>query len=301
MPNSWIQIKALFVDPSADLSAFVDAFRNFGIENTLETGDSLTGCLPNVKGSREVAEELSTVLAGIGASDVEVSVLEEENWEEVWRRFFKPRRIGKRFVVRPTWEEFHAEPGDVVLVLDPGQAFGTGDHATTRMCLELLETIELTNRTLYDIGCGSGILSVAASKLGAFVSACDIDPLSVEVTRENAARNEVEFEIRVEKALGVDSEEVQQDETLVRNPVAPVNPGPRSLQFDVVVSNIISATLIRMSRQVAALTARHGSWIVSGIIEQNWPDVLSAAESADFRLVSELHEDGWVAARFVRL
>jgi ribosomal protein L11 methyltransferase len=163
---SWIEVKAEF-ENGLDLSPFVDIFLEYGIENTLEEGSTLTGCLVSVEGSAERIGELAEALKEAGAVKVETRDLVEDNWEIAWRQFFKPRRIGKRFLVRPTWEEFESDPNDLVIVLDPGQAFGTGDHPTTRLCLELMEQPEVAGKRVIDIGCGSGILSIGACLLGA--------------------------------------------------------------------------------------------------------------------------------------
>jgi len=272
---TWIEVKAGF-QSGQDLSPFVDIFGDFGIENTLEEGPSLTGCLVNVDGSPERIEELTSALKNAGALFVESRDLVEENWELAWRQFFKPRRIGTRFVVRPTWEEFGSSPGDLVIVLDPGQAFGTGDHPTTRLCLELLESADITGKRVLDVGCGSGILSVGACLLGAIdVLAIDIDPIAVEVAKENRALNNVSFEAVVGEGVLV-----------------------YETKWDVVVSNIISATLIRLAADIRRLIVDNGRWIVSGVIVDNWPDVLRAAEAAGFFLVERKNEDGWVAASF---
>jgi ribosomal protein L11 methyltransferase len=273
---SWIEVRAQF-DPSVvDLSPFVEIFRDHGIENTLEDGAGLIGCVVAVEGSDSAVRELTAALQEAGAIDVQARDLPEENWDELWRRHFKPRRVGRRFVVRPTWEEFDLSPEDVEIVLDPGQAFGTGEHATTRMCLELIEDVDVAGKTVLDLGCGSGILSVALVKLGATVTAIDIDPLSIEVTRENAAVNGVAFEAIVGDGA------------------------PLTGRYDVVVSNIISATLIRLAPDVAGLLPSGGDWIISGVIVQNWADVRAAAERAEFALKDHREDEGWVAAHFVR-
>jgi len=272
---SWIEVKAEF-ENGLDLSPFVDIFLEYGIENTLEEGSTLTGCLVSVEGSAERIGELAEALKEAGAVKVETRDLVEDNWEIAWRQFFKPRRIGKRFLVRPTWEEFESDPNDLVIVLDPGQAFGTGDHPTTRLCLELMEQPEVAGKRVIDIGCGSGILSIGACLLGASeVLAIDIDPIAVEVAKENRDLNKVEFEAVVGEGVLVYDH-----------------------KWDVVVSNIISATLIRLARDVRGLIEEAGVWIISGVIVDNWPDVLEAAEKAGFKLTNRLEEDGWVAASF---
>ena len=301
---SWIQVKANFADDCADLSPFVDIFREFGIENTLEEGASLTGCLVSVEGAAQRSSDLADALRSAGACSVSVEPLEEQNWEIAWRQFFKPRRVGQRFVVVPTWENFDALEGDLILLLDPGQAFGTGDHPTTRMCLELMEDLELNGAHLADIGCGSGILAIAAAKLGAEVDAFDIDPIAVEVTKENMIRNGVTLTASCRDAFQDPPESlanVPQDETPLPKSEGSDAANEMDPKYDVVLSNIISATLRRISRQVAAAVKPGGAWIVSGIIESNWEAVLESAQHSGFDLIKETREDGWVAARFRRL
>lgn len=316
---SWIEVRAT-VPPADDLSPFVDIFREHGIENTQEElGPVLVGCFVDVEGVSERVAALSGALVAAGAIEVISHPLEEQNWDEVWKQFFKPRRVGKKFVVRPTWEEFESEAGDMVIVLDPGLAFGTGDHPTTRMCLELLEQADVAEKKVADVGCGSGILSIGAIMLGAaVVDAVDVDPESVEVSKENAELNGVDF--RVILGEGVRSlyeettdaatrvaaqEEWEQDEhPLAERKAASGVPtsGPVQIEpiYDVVLSNIISAVLIRIAGDVAQAVKPGGEWVVSGIIQGNWPDVLAAADKAGFELVEELEEGDWVAARFRR-
>ena len=228
-----------------------------------------------VEGSEAVVSKLVAALQQAGAADVTAEPLEEQDWDEVWRRHFKPRRIGKRFVIRPTWESFESGPTDLEIVLDPGQAFGTGDHPTTRLCLQLLdESLVNTDARVADVGCGSGILSIAAKKIGAeVVQGVDIEALSVEVARENAELNQVDC-----RFVEGDSISALQGD------------------FDLVLSNIISAILIVMAPAFRARLKDGGMWIASGIIEPNWPDVEAAAIRNGFEVAQVLKEDGWVAA-----
>ena len=273
---SWIEVRARFSPWPDDASPIVDAFRDHGIENTLEDGDEMVGCIVDVPSSAPQIQSLREALESLASTEITIRDLVEDNWEVAWKQFFKPRRIGNRIVIRPTWEEFAIREHDVEIVLDPGQAFGTGDHPTTRLCLELLDKTDLADLVVLDLGCGSGILAIAAKKLGASrVVAVDIDPVAVDVTRENAILNGTEIESSVA------------DRMVGEN-------------WDVVVSNIISATLIRLAATVFALVRPGGHWIVSGIIVDNWPDVLAAATAHGFRLVERLEEDGWVAASFDR-
>lgn len=276
----WTKVSALLPEVPEDWAVWHEVFAENGIDGTLQEDHPPTLSAYAVDASESELNQLRSALEAAGAK-VTLEVVPEENWAESWKQFFKPRRIGRRFVVRPTWEEFEAQPDDLVIVLDPGQSFGTGDHPTTRMCLEILEDLDLAGKTVADVGCGTGILSVGACMLGADpVVASDIEDISVESTRENAERNHVEFACLVGKGF---------------EPYSP------DFQADLVVSNIISAALIRLAPETATRVRSGGHWVVSGIIEANWPDVQAAAESAGFELEQKLQENEWIAARFRRL
>jgi ribosomal protein L11 methyltransferase len=132
---SWVEVRATFETDLFDLSPMIELYRDFGIDNTLEEPASLTGCLIDVDGTAARIDGLKAALLGAGALEVHTRELPEDNWEQAWKAFFKPRRVGRHIVVRPTWEEFESQPGDVVIVLDPGQAFGTGDHPHPPACV----------------------------------------------------------------------------------------------------------------------------------------------------------------------
>ncbi len=278
--SAWTQVTAVLAEEPEDWSVWAELFERHGLPGTLQTDDPPTMSAYLPPGGEAGLEPLRDVLLERGAVRVETALVEEEDWAESWKQFFKPRRVGERFVVRPTWEEFAAEPGDLVVVLDPGQAFGTGDHPTTRMCMECLEQLPVAGSEVADVGCGSGILAVAAMMLGArSVDAVDSDLPAVEATGENAARNAVE----VRALLGRGFE-----------PLAP------EATYDLVLSNIISAALIALAPEAGQRVRPGGHWVVSGVIESNWPDVRAAAERAGFRLVEARQELEWVAATFVR-
>lgn len=278
--SQWIQVTATLAQPPEDWSVLVDTFDRFGCPGSQieDLPPRITGYLTEVEGAEQRAQELREALEAVGVESVTLSVVADEDWTELWKVHFKPRRIGRRLVIRPTWESFDASGDDVVIVLDPGQAFGTGDHPTTRLCLALLEQEELAVRSVADIGCGSGILAIAAAKLGAAsVVASDLDPLAVAVTRENMVRNNVEFPAEAKEGFNMLDEPAE-----------------------VVVSNIISATLIRLAPDAWKAVAPGGKWIVSGIYQTNWPDVRAAAERVGFVLDRVEQEDDWVAATFHR-
>ena len=274
---NWILIKAKQTPAPADWSPIINTFRDYGIENTLEETNCITGCYVDVDGVRTQIESLRKALLALGVDDVIDEPFVEVDWENEWKKFFKPRRVGSHFVVRPTWESFDALSGDKVIVLDPGQAFGTGDHPTTRMCLEYLEMQVAPGNSVLDLGCGSGILAVGAKMVGAGETlAIDIDPIAVEVAKENITRNNVEIKTAVGDVLELQLES----------------------RWDIVVSNIISATLINLAPDAAYALRPGGKWIVSGIITQNWSDVKKAAEKSGFTYIEHREEDGWNAGVF---
>jgi ribosomal protein L11 methyltransferase len=201
----------------------------------------------------------------------------EEDWAEAWKEHFHVERYGERLVVVPSWREHDAQPDDVVLTLDPGMAFGTGQHATTRMCLEALERLVTPGARVLDVGCGSGILSIAAAKLGASaVQAVDIDPECVRITRENAATN------------GVDGRITAAHGTLGASwPFAEGADG----RFDVVVANVSSAAIIGMADELARALSPDGRLIVSGVIGEREAEVVAALTAAGVR-IDEVRADG---------
>jgi ribosomal protein L11 methyltransferase len=296
--TDWICVRATFETAPDDWSVYADAFDRFGCPGSLQSDrpPEISGYLADVEGSTAQASGLRDELLALGATSVSIDKVPDEDWSELWKIHFKPRLIGERIWVRPTWEEAPAAEGQIEIVLDPGQAFGTGDHPTTRVCMRLMEKVDLHGRTGYDLGCGSGILAIAAKKLGiGQIWASDIDPLSVSVTRENMALNGVEFPV----AEGAGFLDFTQDpgRAWPAEPAALETPPA----FDIVLSNIISATLIRLAPEVREKVKPGGDWIASGIIEGNWPDVRAAAERTGFELLETVNEDEWVGAHFRRV
>ncbi|MCO5297636.1 MAG: 50S ribosomal protein L11 methyltransferase [Fimbriimonadaceae bacterium] len=276
----WIRVRALFDSTPPDWSSIAFVFAQSGCDGTevLDRPPSMVGYVPVVPGWETRVSNLAVSLKSAGTSEIRIATVEEEDWAESWKAHFPPMRIGRHWVVRPSWETEVLEPGDRELVLDPGQAFGTGDHPTTRMCLRLLEGLPLEGRTVLDVGCGSGILSIAAAKAGAAsVLGVDIEPGAVEVARRNAAVNGVTLELREQDALGEAEDGVR---------------------WDVILSNIISATLIRMAPLVGSRLSPGGVWIVSGIIRSNWADVHETALRSGMRLEERVEEGEWVGAQF---
>lgn len=178
--------------------------------------------------------------------EIVFSEIDEKDWAESWKKYYKPRRIGTNIVIKPTWESIDEKEGDLVIELDPGMAFGTGTHETTMMCIESLEKFMNNGDKVYDIGCGSGILSIAAAKLGASdIVAVDLDPDCIKVSNENILKNKVEDKIQAIQGNLLD---VVEDKA------------------DVIVSNIIAEIIVKMSKDLREYLVDNGIFIASGII-----------------------------------
>jgi ribosomal protein L11 methyltransferase len=174
--------------------------------------------------------------------------LPEQRWRDSWQRYFRPRRIGRRLLIRPSWATCRARAGDAVIEIDPGMAFGTGQHPTTAMCLRTLEESVRPGDEVLDVGTGSGILALAAAKLGADrVLALDIDPQAVKAARENAAANAVADVVEVREGTLPD--------------------GVSEERFDLVVANISGLTIERLAPSLAGALRDGGALIVSGFLE----------------------------------
>ena len=210
-------------------------------------------------------------------------LVNEADWAEAWKAHFPVLRVGRRLVIRPTWLEHDPAPDDVVLDLDPGMAFGTGLHPTTRLCLIALEWLadrgRLRNARVLDVGCGSGILAIAAAKLGAAsVVGVDVDPIAVEATLANAATNGLAG--RISARLGS----------------LPSGEPP----FDVVSANLIAGLLVELAPALATELRPGGELVSSGIFMEREADVRSAFATARLDVGETWDEGDWVALAAVR-
>jgi ribosomal protein L11 methyltransferase len=213
-----------------------------------------------------------------GALSLTLADIREEDWATAWKQYYKPTPIGERLVICPSWESYYAQPHEVILRLDPGMAFGTGTHETTRMCLMALDTFDPRGKTVLDIGCGSGILAVAAMLLGAKSAAgIDIDEVAVQSARENAARNDVAADF----GLGDLTHGV-------------------SGTYDIIFANIVADALIALAPDVPKRLSPGGVYITGGIIDEREAEVRDAMERAGIRITRVEHDNGWVCIVGVR-
>lgn len=205
----------------------------------------------------------------------------EEDWAESWKAFFDVERAGRRTVIRPSWRDYEPRPGEIVLDLDPGMAFGTGQHPTTRLCLAALEKYVREGMEMLDLGCGSGILAVAAAKLGcAGVLALDIEPVAIDATRANARRNGVEARIRCERGSLGDAW-----------PLAEA----AGQTADLVVANISAGVLVDLAAPIARAMRPGAVFVGSGVIGQRLDEVLVALAAAGLTIEAIRAEGDWRA------
>ncbi|RMG89761.1 MAG: 50S ribosomal protein L11 methyltransferase [Chloroflexi bacterium] len=239
------------------------------------------GYLPQNERIEAVKEEINAVLSLasqlVPFAMPEYRVVREEDWAEAWKVHYHPIRIGRKLVVRPLWTEAELQPDDIEIALDPGMAFGTGTHPTTQLCLEALEDMVRPATQILDLGCGSGILAIAAAKLGAsHIWALDIDPIAVEAAQANCEQNGVADKITVQTG-SLDS----------------VITSAR--RFDLVVVNILAKIILQLCEQRLGETVRPGGRaIFSGIIESQVEEVEAALRKTGLEPSGRRQIGDWV-------
>ena len=210
-----------------------------------------------------------------GAGAVSWKAVADEDWAETWKEFFHTEKIGARTVIKPTWEEYEVKVGEIVVELDPGAAFGTGQHATTSLCIRALEDLVRPGMTVFDVGTGSGVLAIVAAKLGAKrVEAVDFDPVAVRVARENVRQNGAEDVVHTERS------------DLLKSVAG---------EADLIIANIIADIIVRLFGEVKGSLAAGGTMLLSGIIEDRLADVVEAAGRHGFSVEKIEQEKGWAA------
>lgn len=272
------------VEPAFDLveeglGARIDPTRPAVVRGYIEAGGA----------AEEAAAEVAGALGHLQAfglrpiGELRTRVVHDADWAEAWKAYFPVMRVGRRLVIRPTWREHTASAADVVLALDPGMAFGTGLHPTTRLCLAALEPLaddgRLRDARVLDVGCGSGILAIAALKLGAAAAlGVDTDPIAIEATAENAARNDLGGRLTA------------------REGSLPSGERP----FDVVVANLIAGVLIPLAPLLRDELRPRGTLIASGIFVDREAEVTAAFDAAGLVVEDRTSEGDWVALRLRR-
>jgi ribosomal protein L11 methyltransferase len=277
----WAEVKIETGPGAAD--AVGNVLRQAGCAGLLicESPDGVVGYLPTddrLEGRLEYLKDALVSLPDYGLCDADTEItlryVEEEDWENGWKAFYKPMRVGRRLVVTPPWESPDLAPDDVPLVIDPGMAFGTGSHPTTQLCLCALEDHVHARARVGDIGTGSGILAIAAYKLGAAsVNACDIDPLAMRIAADNARANGVAVDVQEEMPEG---------------------------PFDLIVCNILADTIMGLADSLRERLVSDGILIASGIIEGREADVALALGNSGFTALQTRRSGEWVAQIYRR-
>ncbi len=210
----------------------------------------------------------------VGRGYVGCEQVDEEDWAQNWKQYYQTLHLSERLVINPSWIEYDPKPGEIVISLDPGSAFGTGTHETTAMCAQLLDDYLASGASVLDLGSGSGILAIAASKLGAGrVEAIDIDQMAVDVAVENCRINAVEVNCHQGELRDA-----------------------RSAPYDLIIANIIADVIAALAPDVPKQLAPNGLWLVSGIIEDKFDLVLESAQKNGFELVERRERRDWCAA-----
>jgi ribosomal protein L11 methyltransferase len=296
----WIAAKVTFdspdPDPAVDLIA--DIFYGLDLKGVvvddadadpgLDWGDDavpparqhgVTGYFADTTGAADRCKALEASLQRLNrmtgiAAEATFTRIDEQDWAEAWKEFFWPGKITDTIVVKPTWREYAAAPHEIVLEIDPGMAFGTGTHPTTALCIGMIERYLKPADDFLDVGTGSGILMMAAARLGAGrVRGVDNDPVAVEVAEKNLILNRIQgFEITA------------------GNLVDDLNGS-----FDVVAANILAEVILELLPDVVPVLTKRGVFICSGIVSTQKAAVLAGLHSAGFTIVEVSEQDGWIA------
>lgn len=218
-------------------------------------------------------------------ADIELVNVIDEDWENSWRKYYHPMRVGEKIVIVPAWQEYQAKEGDVVVTMDPGLAFGSGTHESTQLCAKLIERHMKEGAKAIDVGTGSGILAIIMSKLGAgSVAACDIDPVAVRVAQENCEAN--------------GTGDVN---CFVSDLLLDVKLAQGESRYDFVSANIVSDIIIRMTPDLPRIVKPGGLVAVSGVIDEYASDVIEKMDEYGFGIADVESDNGWKGLLFRRI
>lgn len=297
----WLQVKVIYFpeEPSLAAELIFAQMYNLGLTGLIETQPgrdesqdwvqdapiiekdyAITGFFSCIDTAKKIVEQLQAGLRAIQKIGhftfiLEETLVDEEDWAESWKSFFLPQRIGKHFVVKPTWHKYDLASSEVLIEIDPGMAFGTGSHPTTSLCLEVLEEIEVEGKNVLDIGTGSGILLIGAAKLrAAHLTGTDIDPVAIAVAARNLKLNHIP------------AEQYDLKEGDLVNVVTNI--------YDVVIVNILTDVILRLLPDIHAIVKENSLLLISGIIEENQKIIYDEMKNVGFEEIKIRSQDGWI-------
>ena len=297
-----IGIKGFAIRDSADFNEFLENkngqwdYIDEDLMGLSECETCVTVYLPSNSQGVDMLSAIRTMLLAMkqddtdnlyGRLEAELSSIREEDWANNWKQYFKPIRIGEKLVIKPSWEEYSDDGDRIILEIDPASSFGTGQHHTTRLCLELLEKSLDRGDRILDMGCGSGILSIGAMLLGAEDAvAVDIDENAAASAAENAAKNNIPADKYHTYYGNILGDEALADEI--------------DFKYDIITANIVADVLIAMKDYFVRYLRDGGTLIVSGIIEERMDEVIDALVSVGFKEPVVNVKEGWAAVKFVK-
>ncbi len=248
-------------------------------EKILNADKTVASVSVYIPAEKSYTDALEFIMERIEAEKLETTVevygVDEEDWANSWKQYYKPLHIGGRIVVVPAWEKYEPVGDEIVVTMDPGMAFGTGSHETTRLVIELLQKYVKDGDAMLDVGTGSGILAICASKLGAgFCEAYDIDPMAVRVATENVA------------GAGITNIKCAQSNLLA---------GIKEKKFDVICANIVADIILRMLPDIGKYMHEKTVLLASGIITERRDEILDALDGNGLAAVEVLEDNGWCA------
>lgn len=276
-----IGVQGLAIEDPKDILAFIENEENLDlIDSKLLEKDFETIIIKSYfPESEDLIDKIDLIRQYIEKNNdlgkVTISEVYEKDWAEGWKKYYKPKKIGEKIVIKPSWENYEPCDEDIIIEIDPGMAFGTGTHETTILCINELEKYVNEGDTVFDVGCGSGILSITAAKLGAKkVLGVDLDETAVKVAKENILKNEVDNIVKIKKG------------NLLKNV---------EKEADLIVSNILAEVIIDFVETIGEYLKNEGIFIASGIIVEKEDMVRDALQKNGFTIIETNTIKDWVS------
>lgn len=242
--------------------------------------NSITGFMPMIDTTDLHIEKINSEMLNLKRLDIDVQILteivDEKDWADAWKDYFEVTKITDRLIIKPDWKEYQKKSGEHVIHLDPGMAFGTGTHPTTAMCLELIDQYLVPGNTFLDVGCGSGILMIAAAKLGSqHLRGIDTDPVAITIARQNLVKNKI-----------MDAVFDLECTTLDTTP---------ETTYDFIAANIIAQVIVDIMPDIKKRMHPKTTTLLSGIIRERLDDIMEALNENQLKIIKKMGEEEWVA------